>query len=61
MFDVTSSVVRDWSDRAARNRRTQYRLRFAQMSDQDGQTDALISDSETHPKLAELYVAYEYP
>ena len=61
MFDVTSSVVRDWSDRAARDRRTQYRLRFAQVSDQNGQTDALISDSETHPKLAELYVVYEYP
>jgi len=61
MFDVTSSVVRDWSDRAARDRRTQYRLRFAQASDQNGQRDALISDSETHPKLAELYVVYEYP
>lgn len=60
-FDVTDSVARDWSARASRNRRTQYRLRFTQNSDSDSKTDALVSDAETHPTLAELNVVYEYP
>jgi hypothetical protein len=60
-LDVTSFVSRDWSNRASRDRRTQFRLRFEQVSDRDGQMDALLSDAETHPTLAELYVVYEYP
>lgn len=61
LFDVTSWAAEDWSDRAVRNRRTQYRLRFSHGSDGNWMTDALISDSEIHPTLAELHVVYEYP
>lgn len=61
LFDVTPWTAKDWSDRAVRNRRTQYRLRFSQGSDGNSITDALISDSEVHPTLAELHVVYEYP
>jgi hypothetical protein len=60
-FNVTAWAAKDWSDRAARNGRTQYRLRFTQNSDSDGQNDKLVSDVETHPTLAELHVVYEYP
>ncbi|MCP3143662.1 Ig-like domain-containing protein [Pyxidicoccus sp. QH1ED-7-1] len=61
IFNVTSSVVNDWVNRSARGKRTQYRLRFGQGTDNDGVRDVLISDAEFHPKLAELQVSYEYP
>jgi hypothetical protein len=61
VIDVTQWVATDWSARTARDRRTQYRLRFERASDNDSMTDALISDSETHPTLAELHIIYEHP
>jgi hypothetical protein len=60
-FDVTHQVKKDWSERVPRNKRTQYRLRFVGASDNDGATDALFSDVDAHPTLAELQVTYEYP
>ncbi|QSQ24760.1 Ig-like domain-containing protein [Pyxidicoccus parkwayensis] len=60
-LDVTSWVAKDWSDRATRNGRTQYRFRFTQGSNNDGTDDRLVSDVGAHPTLAELQVVYEYP
>ncbi len=61
LFDITELVTKDWANRAGQNRRTQYRLRFEQASDGDGVREALLSQADTQPKLAELEVTYEYP
>ncbi|NVJ25291.1 Ig-like domain-containing protein [Myxococcus sp. AM011] len=60
-IDVTPMVTTDWGNRVARNKRTQYRLRFELGTNNDGVADVLQSDSETDPKLAELEVTYDYP
>ncbi|QRK05706.1 Ig-like domain-containing protein [Archangium violaceum] len=60
-FDVTNLVQNDWMDRATRNRRTQFRLRFEKESDDNNASDWVCSDAERHPKLAELKITYEYP
>ncbi|WP_338865138.1 Ig-like domain-containing protein [Myxococcus stipitatus] len=59
--DITPMVIADWANRASRNKRTQYRLRFEIRSAGDGALHRLHSDSESDPKLAELEVTYEYP
>lgn len=60
-FEVTQWLLRDWADRSIRNKRSQYRLRFEQPSDGNNQRDYLLCDVDIHPKLAELWVTYEYP
>ncbi|QSQ14506.1 Ig-like domain-containing protein [Myxococcus landrumensis] len=59
--DVTPMVIADWANRASRNKRTQYRLRFEIGTAGDGTLHRLYSDSESDPKLAELEISYEYP
>jgi hypothetical protein len=62
IFDVTSFVALDWQARASRNsKRSQFRLRFESLTDNDSEFDDIYSDVESTPKLAELEVAYEHP
>ncbi|RJS13152.1 hypothetical protein DRW03_36255 [Corallococcus sp. H22C18031201] len=56
---VTNWTAADWNNRTTRNSRTQYRLRF-ENEEYDNTIDALISDAESSPGLAELVVTYEY-
>lgn len=61
-FDVTSFVVLDWQDRANRSsKRSQFRLRFETITNNNSMEDSLYSSAGTSPKLAELEVTYEYP
>ncbi|MFY2559536.1 Ig-like domain-containing protein [Corallococcus terminator] len=60
-IDVTTMVAADWVNRVARNKKTQYRLRFELGTNNDNVVDVLQSSSETDPKLAELEVTYDYP
>ncbi|NTX60081.1 Ig-like domain-containing protein [Myxococcus sp. CA051A] len=60
-IDVTAVVAQDWANRATRNKRTQYRLRFEIGTNNDGNVDSIDSNVEEDPKLAELEVTYEYP
>lgn len=62
IFDVTSFVVLDWQDRANRSsKRSQFRLRFETITNNNSMEDSLYSSAGTSPKLAELEVTYEYP
>ncbi|MFY1824950.1 Ig-like domain-containing protein [Myxococcus fulvus] len=61
IIDVTTMVAADWTHRELRNKRSQYRLRFTAETNFNDTTDALYSEAETHPKLAELEVVYEHP
>ncbi|WP_084668198.1 Ig-like domain-containing protein [Myxococcus stipitatus] len=59
--DITPMVITDWANRASRNKRTQYRLRFEIGTVGDGELHRLHSTYESDPKLAELEITYEYP
>lgn len=60
-FDITSLVTKDWGDRTARDKRTQYRLRFSVGTDNNAESDSLGSSPADHPTLAELQITFEYP
>ncbi|MBJ6766153.1 Ig-like domain-containing protein [Myxococcaceae bacterium JPH2] len=59
LVSVTEWTASDWSNRTTRNNRTQYRLRFENTT-HDNSIDALSSDSESSPGLAELIITYEF-
>lgn len=59
--DVTPLVASAWSDRTNQSKRAQFRLRFENATDSDGQSDIVYSSSEITPQLAELRVTYEHP
>lgn len=62
IFDVTSFVVVDWQDRLSRSsKRSQFRLRFEAITNNNGMEDSIYSSIDTSPKLAELEVTFEHP
>jgi hypothetical protein len=60
--DATSAVQNDWSNRAERGKRSQYRLRFAEETDNDGSTDvAFFTSGEGVSNRPRLSITFLIP
>jgi Bacterial Ig-like domain len=61
--EVTSALQDDWENRAARDNRSQYRLRFTEETDNNGDTDVAFFTSgegvSTKPRLEITYLTIE--